>query len=58
MGYMVEQVGAARGGAGGAQALPILGATKTSVFSTIAHSRFASVVFDGVLGPPRLMAHT
>ena len=29
-----------------------------SVFSTNAQSRFASVVVDGVLGPPRLTRHT
>ena len=52
MGYMVEQVGADREGGGrGAQALPIFGATKTQ-------SRFASVVFYGVLGPPHLVPHT
>ena len=28
------------------------------VFSTNAQSRFASVVVDGVLGPPRLVQHT
>ena len=58
MGYMVEQVGAARGGAGGAQALPILGTTKTSVYSTTAESRFAVVVLDSVLEPLRLAHHT
>ena len=31
---------------------------KTSAFSTNAQSRFASVVVDGVLGPPRLAQHT
>ena len=36
----------------------IFGATKTSAFSTNAHSRFASVVVDCVLGPPRLVRHT
>ena len=29
-----------------------------SAFSTNAQSRFASVVVDGVLGPPRLARHT
>ena len=29
-----------------------------SAFSTNAHSMFASVVVDGVLGPPRLARHT
>ena len=29
-----------------------------SVFSTNAQLRFASVVVDGVLGPPRLARHT
>ena len=29
-----------------------------SAFSANAQSRFASVVFDGVLGPPRLAQHT
>ena len=29
-----------------------------SAFSTNAQSRFASVVVDGVLGPPRLAGHT
>ena len=37
---------------------PIFGTSKTSAFSTNAKSRFASVVFDGVLGPPRLGQHT
>ena len=37
------------GGARGALALPIFGATKTSAFSTNAQSRFASVVLDSVL---------
>ena len=36
----------------------IFGTTKTSSFSTNAQSRFASVVFDGVLGPPHLARHT
>ena len=31
---------------------------KKSAFSTNAQSRFASVVVDGVLGPPRLARHT
>ena len=30
----------------------------TSAFSTNVQSRFASVVIDGVLGPPRLARHT
>ena len=41
----------------GDQGLPIFGTTKTSVFSTNAQSRFASVVADGVLGPLRLARH-
>ena len=36
------------------KAPPIFGTTKTSVFLTNAQSRFAIVVLDGVLGPPRL----
>ena len=32
--------------------------SRTSAFSTNAQSRFASVVVDGVLGPPRLARHT
>ena len=31
---------------------------KKGAFSTNAQSRFASVVFDGVLGPPCLARHT
>ena len=31
---------------------------KTSVVSTNTQSRFASVVLDGVLGPPRIARHT
>ena len=54
-GYLVRRI---RTIAGGARALPIFGATKTSAFSTSAQSRFASVVLDGVLGPPRLVRHT
>ena len=37
---------------------PSFGTMKTSAFSTNAQSRFASVVVDGVLGPPRLACHT
>ena len=36
----------------------IQGLMYKSVFSTNAHSRFASVVVDCVLGPPRLARHT
>ena len=43
---------------GGARAFPIFEASKTSAFSTNAQSRFASVVFDGVLGRLRLAQHT
>ena len=32
--------------------------TKTSAFSTDAHSRFGSVVPNGVLGPPCIVRHT
>ena len=41
-----------------ARALPIVGTTKRSGFSTNAQSKFTSVVLDGVLGPPRLARHT
>ena len=34
------------------------GSLKESAFSANAQSRFASVVVDGVLGPPRLARHT
>ena len=34
------------------------GTTTTSAFSPNAQSRFASVVLDGVLGPPGLTWHT
>ena len=50
--------GSAKGVAKGGRAPPIFGTTKTSAFSTNAQSRFASVVLDGVLGPPRLARHT
>ena len=43
---------------GSGLALPIFKVTKTSAFSTNAQSRFASVVLDGVLGPPHLARHT
>ena len=46
-----------RGLTGRAQALQIFG-TVTNAFSTNTQSRFASVVADGVLGPPRLMGGT
>ena len=46
-----------RGRARGAQALQIVGRTKTGAFLTNAQSRFASVVLDGVLGPPHLAWH-
>ena len=46
------------GGARGAWAHPVSGTTKTNAFSTNAQSRFASVILDSVLGPPRLMRHT
>ena len=34
------------------------GSVSKSAFSTNAQSRFASVVVDGVVGPPRLTQHT
>ena len=37
---------------------PVFGTKKKSAFSTNAQSRFASVVLDGVLRPPRLSWHT
>ena len=37
---------------------PIFGTTKTIALSTNALSWFASMVLDGVLGPPRLLQHT
>ena len=37
---------------------PIYGTRKRSGFSTNAQSRFASVVLDGVRGPPHLECHT
>ena len=48
-----------RGVAKGATAPPnFQNCTNTSVFSTNALSRFASVVLDGVLGPPRTAHRT
>ena len=44
------------GGARGAQALPFFRATNKSAFST--QSRFAPVVLNDVLGPPRLARYT
>ena len=46
------------GQTGGPGPFPIFRTTNESVFSTNAQSRFASVVLDGVLGPPRLARHT
>ena len=42
----------------GVRALSIFGLIKTSLFSTNAQSRFASVVLDSALGPPRLAQHS
>ena len=39
-------------------ALSMFGTIKTGAVSTNAQSRFASVVVEGVLGPPRLVRHT
>ena len=47
----------ARGLTGRAQALQFFG-TVTNAFSTNTQLRFASVVLDSVLGPPRLARHT
>ena len=47
-----------RGGYGEARGVPIFGITKTIAFSTNAHSRFGSVVPNGVLGPPRILRYT
>ena len=46
------------GGARGAQALPFFRATNKSAFSTNTQPRFATVLLDSVLGPPRLAHHT
>ena len=42
---------------GGGHGPPIFGSMKTSVILTNTQSRFAPVVLDGVLGPPRLAWH-
>ena len=46
-----------KGGYRGPRMDAIFGTTKTSLFSTNAQSRFASVVHYGVLGPLRLAKH-
>ena len=47
--------GPERGAKGGGRlGLPVFGTTKTHAFSSNVHSNFASVVLDGVLGPPHL----
>ena len=50
--------GGGQGGQRGALVLPIFRATIKSTFSTNAQSKFAPVVLDDVLGPPRLVCHT
>ena len=54
---MVKQVIQREGGKGDPGPL-IFGTMKTGAFSTNAQSKFASIVLDGVLGPPRLAQHT
>ena len=46
------------GGAKGGTGLSIFQTMKTSVFLANAQSRFASVILNRVLGPPRLARHT